>query len=452
MNKGPHFLKLLASVALLSGLCVFPLLAGGAAEPSAAAGKTTIVVWDQYFPQAQNKLMNDFVASYESSHPSVVVRRTPYDTDSIRTVLRPALSSGSGPDLFYYDAGPAFLGQLSDAGLVYDLTTVYQQKGWDQRLVKWAVERVTYHGKIWGVPNEIEYTNIWYNKDVLQKLGMADKVVQYKDNPRIFTLPSFDDFAAILQRAKAQGIVGTVLGNSDPGRAGHWFSYLVALTAGKQKVDGILFGNGRWDSPEILRALQLFKQVSDQGYFNTSPNAVSFDEANALFFAGKAATNLTGTWLVSDVLSSAPNPDNISFFMAPPADPSLPLSAGAGIGSAFGISATTKNAAGATDFLDYLMTKEAGVKWLEEGSIIPPINGIDIASLKLPELMKMAVAGQSLPLSYNLDVVMPAGWNDAMKSGLSAIISGTKTPQQVASDMQAAWESAKARGDIWKVS
>lgn len=441
--------RLIVKGVRLSALALVLGLVGGVLAQQAT---TSITIWDQFFPSAQNTLMNEFIAEYQSAHPNVEIKRSVFDTDSIRTVLRPALASGQGPDIFYYDAGPAFLGALVDAGLVYDLTPTYEAKGWNTRLSQWAVGRVTYGGKIWGVPNEVEYTNVYVNKDVLAKLGMADKLVPYQGNPLILTLTSFDDFRAMLDAAKKANLTPIGFGNRDPGRGGHLFSYFVTLTAGKQAVDNILFGDGRWDSPEVIQALQLFKDFNDAGYYPPSPNAVSFDEGNALFFNKQALTDITGTWLVSDVLSQVPDPSTVTFFLLPPIEQGLPLAAAAGIGSTFAVSASSKHPDIATDFLDFIMSKDAANKWLVDGSIIPPISGLDTSGLNLPELTKMAIAGASLPHAYNLDVVMPSEWNDAMKSGLQAIITGQKTPAQVASDMEAAWETAKTEGTIWKAN
>ncbi len=420
------------------------------AKEAAAAEVTRLVVWDQFFPASQDELMKEFIAQYENKNPDVRIERTVYDTDSIRTVLRPALTSGEGPDVFYYDAGPAFLGAFAEAGLVYDLTKVYQEQGWNAKLVEWPVGRVTYNGKIWGVPNEIEYTNVYYNKRIIEQLGFAGDVVPSKANPNVQTFSSFGDFEAMLQAAEEKGILPIAFGNRDPGRGGHLFSYFATLTAGKEKIDNILFGNGGWDDPEIVQALEMFGQFNKRGFYPDSPNAVSYDEGNALFFAGKAATNITGTWLIADILDQVGDPTDFDFFMLPAVDPSLPLSAGGGIGSTFAVSANSEEKQVAVDFLDFIMTKEAGRKWLLQGSIIPPIGGIDTATLDLPAMTKMAIEGASLPLAYNLDVVMPSEWNDAMKNGLQAIISGSKAPIQVAREMQQAWETAKAEGRIWK--
>ena len=418
-----------------------------AESEAAAAGGKTLTIWDQFFPESQSTLMDSFIDEFEDSQPGVTVERGVYDTDAIRTVLRPALASGSGPDLFYYDAGPAFLGALVDAGLVHDLTDAYADRNLDESLVPWAVERVSYGGRIWGVPNEIEYTNVYVNLAVLDNLGLSDTIVETAGGA-LLTLRSLDDYPAILAAAEEAGLFGIAFANRDPGRGGHLFSYFVTLTAGKAMIDEILFGDGRWDAPEIIAAWELYQDLGS--YYLPSANAISYDEGNAVFFSGQAATHITGTWLAADIMSEVDDPSSMDFILLPSADPALPLSAAGGIGSAFAVSSGSENTGFALDFLEFITTPRAGRRWLEEGSIIPPIRGLEPEAYDLSPITRRAVAGAGLPLAYNLDVVMPEEWNEAMKNGTQALLSGDASPAEVAAAMQEAWSAAKAEGRIWR--
>jgi ABC-type glycerol-3-phosphate transport system substrate-binding protein len=67
-------------------------------------------------------------------------------------------------------------------------------------------------------------------------------------------------------------------------------------------------------------------------------------------------------------------------------------------------------------------------------------------------MMQEAIIGASLPQGhgYNLDVVLPENVNYVTKNGLQALIAGQKTAEELAKDIQAAWDEAKAKGDIFK--
>lgn len=43
---------------------------------------------------------------------------------------------------------------------------------------------------------------------------------------------------------------------------------------------------------------------------------------------------------------------------------------------------------------------------------------------------------------YNVDVLAPEAFNTAMQNGFQAMLSGDKTAEEMAAELQAAWESA----------
>jgi raffinose/stachyose/melibiose transport system substrate-binding protein len=423
---------------------------GGGGSDAKASGKPTLVVWDQFFPASQDTLMKELITQFEKEH-DCVIQRTLYDTESLRTTLRSALASGTGPDIFYYDAGPAFLGAFANAGLVYDLTSAYASKGWNNTLASWTVERTTYNGKKWGVPHEIEFTCLYYNKEIVRRLGFESKIVKIPGSTDLYTFTSFQDYLDLLTAAKKDGTIALSLGmRGNPGYGGHLFSYLATVCAGKDKIDNILFGNGSWEDPAIIQALTYFQNFEKEGFYTPSPNSVSYDETNALFFGGRIVTNPAGTWLIADILDQVSNPDNIGLLLLPSAS-GQPVAAASGIGSCFSVAASTKNPALAVDFLDFITNKISAEKWINQGQVIPANTTINLGSIQLPRLMAQAIEGANLNHAYNLDVVMPSAWNDAMGNGLQALLNNTDTPRGVAAKMQNAWAGAKTAGDIWKI-
>src|SRR5687768_18557629 len=57
--------------------------------------------------------------------------------------------------------------------------------------------------------------------------------------------------------------------------------------------------------PKIEEAINLFfRDFVENVYYPKSPNALTYDGANALFYSGEAAMNPTGTWLVSEIVQA----------------------------------------------------------------------------------------------------------------------------------------------------
>ena len=97
----------------------------------------TLVVWDQFDDQPDSEAMDMLIDAFEEAHPNITVDRQAYDFQDLHVVLRTALASGTGPDVFYYGGGAGFLGPLVDAGLVMPLEDVYEAQGWDH-IFEWT--------------------------------------------------------------------------------------------------------------------------------------------------------------------------------------------------------------------------------------------------------------------------------------------------------------------------
>src|SRR3712207_4852827 len=106
----------------------------------------------------------------------------------MRTVLQTQLRSEEGPDVFNWGSGPGIGGALADAGLLYDLTDAYEENGWE--VYDFAKERVTYDGKVYGIPGEMETVGLYYNTQVFTDLGI--------DPPR--TLDDLRSVSATIRR------------------------------------------------------------------------------------------------------------------------------------------------------------------------------------------------------------------------------------------------------------
>ena len=123
-------------VLLLTG-CTAPVAqapAGDAASSEAAAPaageKVKVLFWDQ-FPDVSDQ-MDAVVADFNAAHPNIEVTRESYQTEAMRDVIKTALSSGTGPDIFYYDLGPGFTGVLAKAGLAHAARRCLCRKGLGQ--------------------------------------------------------------------------------------------------------------------------------------------------------------------------------------------------------------------------------------------------------------------------------------------------------------------------------
>ena len=383
---------------------------------------------------ALERTIGDLIEGFEEKNPNIDVQREAMPTEDIRTAIETRLQSEQPPDVFTHDTGPGFGGVLADAGLLYSLERAYNQNGWD--IYDWAKRRVTYNGTVYGVPDRLEEIIVYYNRSLFENLGVKEP-------------DTVDELRMIANEFKGLGTIPLSFGNEEQWPAGHMFSIGVSNLLGREGLDGILYGDGRWDIPEVVKAIDLmYRDFVESGYYPEGVNATTYDQANTLFYAGKAAMLPTGTWLVSEVVQAVQDFE-VGFFPFPSIDGS-DIAPPAGVGAGLFVAADAKNPEGAITFIDYLQQDDTTRFVIEKVNMIPArpvdVNGLDVPELFRAVLEDLSESPQAESFGYNIDVLTPETFNEVMFSGFQEVIDGARSPAEQAAALQEAWEEAKKAG------
>jgi raffinose/stachyose/melibiose transport system substrate-binding protein len=370
------------------------------------------------------------VNRFQDQNPKYTLERESIAPDDLLTVIKTRLQSGKPPDVFNYGTGPGFAGVLEDAGLLRSLEKSYEENGWE--IYDWAKQQVTYSGTVYGVPDLLQEIIVFYNKDLVPE---APKTV--------------DELRQIANDLKGQGKTPIAFGDSEQWPAGHLFSMAASNLLGQEGLDNILNGDGRWDVPEVEKAIDLmFRDFAESGYYPEGVNAITYDDANSLFYAGKAGMLPTGTWLISAIVETVQNFE-VDFFPLPSIDGSA-IAPAAGTGTGLFVAKDAKNPEGAVTFIDYMLQDETA-RLLTEDLLVIPAHPFDQEGLEVPGLFRgvleeMSNAAQAGALGYNIDVLTPQSFNEVMWTGFQEVLNGTISPGEQAGALQDAWAKAKKQG------
>ncbi|MDX6323122.1 MAG: raffinose/stachyose/melibiose transport system substrate-binding protein [Propionibacteriaceae bacterium] len=374
---------------------------------------------------ADLELIKQDIKAFEAQNAGITVKLDVIPSENVRTVLQTQLRSGEGPDVFGYDTGPGFAGALAKAGLVYDLTDAYAKNNWP--IYDFAKQRVTFDGKIVGVPSQLETLGLFYNKDLFAKYGIAE--------PK-----SIDELRAAAKTLADNKVTPFAVCDKEGGQGGHLLSIVLCSDVGSTGMNDLLNGVTPWDSAPVVRALGVWAELQESGFLTPSPTAITYDNANALFYSGKAAINPTGSWLALDIERNAKFQVGYIPFPAP----SGPGIFSGGLGSGTFISASTKKADASIKFLDYGMSAEHG-RWSVEKLQDIPAFPVDTTGIKASPLFTQVlgdtakIAEGTGDFGYNIDVLTTDAFNNAMWKGLQGILSGQSTPEKVAGELQKAY-------------
>src|SRR5919106_1140437 len=372
------------------------------------------------------------VDRFQEQHPDIDLQREALPPDDVRRELQSRLRSREPPDVFAYDPGPGFGGVLADAGLLRPLENAYKEHGWD--IYDWAKQQATYDGTVYGVPDQVEEIIVFYNKDLVPEVPHT-----------------VEELRQISDELKGRGKIPLAFGNREQYPASHMFSMGTSNVLDREGLDDILYGDGRWDTPEIEEAINLFfRDFVENAYYPKSPNALTYDGANALFYSGEAAMNPTGTWLVSEIVQAVQEFE-VGFFPFPSIDGSG-ISPPAGLGAGLFVAKEASNPQGAIEFIDYLLQGSTARLIIEKLNVIPALP-VDSKGLDVPELFRevledLSASPEAQSFGYNIDVLAPQNFNELMFTGFEEVLEGTRSPAEQSAALQNAWATAKTQGKI----
>lgn len=428
----PHsrpWLAALSVVAFLLSLTAGPLLNDARAQDE----PIELRVWDPFTEGSASPTIEAVYAAFMEQNPNITITREAIGTDQMRQTVNTAISSGTGPDIVLYDPGPGYAGVLADAGLLLPLDDYAAQYGWDERVAAPAAEATTLDGAFYGMPLTTDLIGMYYNQTLLDQEGMA--VPQ-----------TLDELVAFCGEATDKGYVPIAFGNNPGWEAFHQFSMTSNQMLGPEAMRDLLFENqGGWDTPEIVAAIEaFFVTLRDAGCFPEGANAIGYDDGNSLFFNGEALLHTTGSWLVGDILEAMPDYE-VGFQPFPEIEGGQGRVWIAGVGSAWYISTNSAHPDEAAAFIDYVYSQESVNRLVGENRFIIPVD-FDLSPIELDPLTaliyeaRQSAADEGVAFGYNVDVIAPPEFNDAMLNGFQAILAGDKTPEEQAADLQAAWE------------
>lgn len=423
-----------ASALIATAAASLTLVACTGAPPGSNSGSTdtstgnkiTYLIGQPDTPAELTAIKTNIKTFEKQSGVTVDLQTLPSDT--LRTVIQTRLRSGNGPDVFTYDTGPGFSGVLAKAGLLYDLSSTYQKDHWT--IYNWAKSTVTFSGKTYGIPDQIEEVGLFYNKDMFSQLGLQAPT----------TLAQLTADAA---KIKAAGKIPFATGDKEAWEGGHLLSMALASTVGPAQDQKLVVNQASWQSPGVEQALNVWDQFRKDGYITPSSPAINYDNSNALFYSGKAAMDPTGTWLIQDFPGTVKF--NVGFIPFPSTSGSAPFSTD--LGGGYFMSANSKNVSGSLKFMNYLASQSQG-RFEESHYQIPafPLSG-STNSAKVDPLFTEVVkttasyAKGAGNVGFNIDVNETDSFNQAMYNGMQALLTGEKTPQQVSAALQTAASS-----------
>jgi ABC-type glycerol-3-phosphate transport system substrate-binding protein len=306
------------------------------------------------------------------------------------------LAGENPPDVFSYWAG-ARVQFVVDSGSLMELGDFYNAQNYADVITSGIQGSTQYNGGVYSIPQNFHYVGYFYNPKVMAEVGVT-KMPE-----------TWEEFLAVCDKLKAAGVAPIALGSRDRWPAQFYTDFLVSYTAGHAYREKLQNGEAAFDDPEVMKAMQLWKELIDKGYFYPDANAYDWTDAADQVANGKAGMTLMGTWITGywdgqDLVAG----EDYDVFPFPIIDPSIPPATFASTDS-WVIPAQAKNAECAKEFVAWALTPDMQLLWAKGQGALPASAKTDTATFN--PVMKKALdyisSGTMWLPAYDLSTTPP---------------------------------------------
>lgn len=396
-----------------------------------AQADTKLSEWDIYNYPSQTSAIDEAIKEFTAQNPGVSIDRSVHSFDDTRIPLKLSLNSGDGPQVAQVNQGGGDMGALVKEKLLVPLDGYAKQYGWTTRFPdsmlkrnRWSDSQQFGSGSLYGVASLGEMVGLYYNKQLLDKAGIA-------------VPKTMAEFEAAMAKLKEQGTAPLMLGILD-GSAGQ--QMLTTLwqdqisSSDRKAMDDLIYDvGGTFKDAKLQKAAALMQEWNKKGYFFPGFQGIGKDDAATLFQSGQAAFFVSGTWYMGQFKDNK----DIHFAAFPQFDGvSKPLMVG-GTDLPFSITLTAKTKEqqdAAAKYIDYIVSDKMAEKWLKAGFLPASANKDAKLPADNPLLADVynvwtTVNGHD-GLGHYVDWATPTMGN-ALNENVQLLLADKLTPQQM---------------------
>lgn len=224
----------------------------GADDSGGGGDNTEVEVYSWWTGPGEEEGLQALIEMYEEENPDVEFINAAVaggGGEQARALLTNRMQANDPPDSFQGHAGKELLDYI-EAGQLDDLSSLYEQEGWQDVFPPDLIDQVTVDGSIYSVPVNIHRANlVWFNPETLDEVGI--------DAPPA-TWSEFLDQAETFEQAGKTALAIGPLWTQE-----HLLETVLLGELGPEAYIGLWDGTTQWSSPEVVSAVEMFSDVLD---------------------------------------------------------------------------------------------------------------------------------------------------------------------------------------------
>lgn len=328
----------------------------------ALAQPAQINMWSNWPDEpAKKDWVSARVKEFEAANPQCAVKLSFIPKADIYTQAKSAVRTGQAPDIFYLEPDqPEFLA----GGFLEPLDSYIDLAG----LEDWAKPAWTSKGKVYGLPVEAYTVELYYNKDLVKKVGV--------DVPANFQL-SQAQFTDLVKKGVAAGITPISQGVGDRPFPGGLVLYEALLRKlGPEDYGKLLDGTLSYKDPRVIEVMDWVKGLVDAGAYPKSFSTLKLGESHFYFYNTPGSLTFPDpSWFTGRAFAppeSGGMPANfpLGIMQFPAMDGGkCPECKTLAVAGSFVMYSKGKNKDCAGALLKSMATRDNGTKWMEQVSL-----------------------------------------------------------------------------------
>lgn len=343
---------------------VLPTLIGVAALATSAGlvqAQTTpqsISMWS-HWPDEQSKrgFIEERVKAFEAATPQCKVNLQFIQKSDLYASVKTSVRTGQAPDIFWLEPDEI---AFAKSGFLEPLDGYVNLAN----LEDWARQSWTVNGKVYGLPVEAYSVELYYNKDLLKKVGIT---------PPTNMQMSQAQFTDLVKKSAAAGITPIASGVGDrPYPGAYLLQEILLRKLGLDDYRALLTGKLSFNDPRVIEGMTWVKELVDGGAYPKSFSTLKLGESHYYFHTNPGAMMFpiaswyTGRAFVPAEKGGQPQGFQLGLMKFPAmAGSKCPECKTLAVGGSYVMYSRSKNKECAGKLLSSIATVENGNKWME---------------------------------------------------------------------------------------
>lgn len=385
-------------------------------ETDLVAEQITIEFWDYTAPGVLEEWWDEFIATFNSSHPGITVTRTSFPESDYDAKLRTSIAANSVPDILFLISGSAVI-DYGSAGVIAPIDDLIDKSIWTSSLLN----AFSYGESIYAIPLGPMSSPMWYDEALFDKYGVKPP-------------ESWDDLISLCGFFNDAGLIPISLGGIEQWEIMMYFDYLHHQYGGYNLLDMAAQGEGAsFEDEAFVKAGERLQELFTNKCFPEDFMGIDQDQMTDAFFNGEAAMELIGPWIVGMSKGMAPEGFKLRPFAFPALPDALPgtekdMEGGV---NGFAISASSEHPEAVAEFL--MEFGRANQSWVDAVGYLPSVPGVSSSDPIVSELIMLTEEASTM-FAW-ADRRLPSIIVDDYLNNLTLLAAGELTPEEFGSIM-----------------